>query len=217
MPNLFIDIETVPSQRTDIKEFIATTIKHPKQMKKADTIAKWEVEEKPNAIEKEWLKTSLDGGFGEIISFACAIDDSNIVSEVRKLEEPESVLLNKLNKMFYGVRCIVGHNVLNFDLRFAHQRFLVSNIKSNLYFYFGSRNDSDIVFDTMLEWSGRYNKSDYCSLEKMCRIFNIDIPTGKGSQVWEWASSGQYDKIVEHNKTDLKATRELFYKMNPNQ
>jgi len=213
MPNLFIDIETIPTQREDIKNWIASKIEHPKQMKKVDTIAKWEVEEKPNVIEKEWLKTSLDGGFGEVISIAYAIDDSQSKIIHRKINEPEYSLLDEFYADLNSIYCVVGHNIINFDLRFLHQRCLILNMKSKLYYNFANKHDPQVVYDTMLEWSGKYNKSDYCSLEKMCLIFGIDIPIGRGSQILEWANGGEYEKIIEHNRTDLEATRKLFYRM----
>ena len=49
---LYLDAETLPSHDPAIREQIAGEIKPPGSMKKAETIAAWEAEEKPAAIEK---------------------------------------------------------------------------------------------------------------------------------------------------------------------
>ena len=47
--NIYLDIETIPGQRQGLKDEIGKTITHPGSMKKAETIAKWEAEQKPEA------------------------------------------------------------------------------------------------------------------------------------------------------------------------
>ena len=47
MMKIYLDIETIPGQSPELKTEIAATIKPPGSMKKAETIARWEAEEKP--------------------------------------------------------------------------------------------------------------------------------------------------------------------------
>ena len=53
--NLYIDIETLPTDRDDVREYIAATVSAPAQMKKAETIAAWEASDKPAAVDDEAL------------------------------------------------------------------------------------------------------------------------------------------------------------------
>jgi hypothetical protein len=52
MVMIVIDIETLPTDREDVKQMIAAGITPPGSMKKPETIAKWEAEQKPAAVEE---------------------------------------------------------------------------------------------------------------------------------------------------------------------
>ena len=71
---LYLDIETIPSQRPGAREEIAANLKPPASYKKAETIEAWERDEKPALVEEAYRKTSIDGASGHVISIACAID-----------------------------------------------------------------------------------------------------------------------------------------------
>lgn len=66
MATLFLDIETLPADRHDVRNYIAATVKPPGNISKAETIAKWEAESKPGAIAEAIDKTSFDGAFGRV-------------------------------------------------------------------------------------------------------------------------------------------------------
>lgn len=222
MTDIFLDIETVPSQRPEVKEWIAETISHPKQMKKAETIERWEQEDKPDAIEKTWRDTSFDGGFGEIISIGYAFNDMPEKCLIRKLEESEKNLSETFFKIideqthFKHNYRFIGHDILRFDLRFIFQRCLVLGIKPTLILPYLDAKDPNKVFDTGRFWCGYFNKNDYVKLDKLCRIFGIKSSKEggmDGSKVWDLVRDGEYEKVAEYNKKDIRATRELFYKM----
>ena len=62
----YIDIETIPTQSAETRARIADTVKPPATMKKAETIAAWEAEQKPVAVEEAISKTGLKGAYGHI-------------------------------------------------------------------------------------------------------------------------------------------------------
>ena len=80
MTYLYLDIETIPAQTDAAKERVASTVKPPSQMKKADTIAAWEKEQKAAAVEEAIAKTSFDGGMGHVCCIGFAINDGHIHS-----------------------------------------------------------------------------------------------------------------------------------------
>jgi len=61
MNNLYLDIETIPSQEKWVRNYIADTVKPPATMKKEETIKKWYEEEFDNAVDEALAKTSFDG------------------------------------------------------------------------------------------------------------------------------------------------------------
>jgi hypothetical protein len=123
---IYLDIETIPGQREGVKEAIADTITHPGSMKKPETIAKWEDEQKPQAVEDAWRKTAFKGDQGEIICISWAVEDKAPQVVMRDLGGSER---NMLAMFFAQIMEImqpgrpqaiewVGHNVKDFDLRF---------------------------------------------------------------------------------------------------
>ena len=74
-----LDIETIPTQRQDVREYIAKTVTHTGNISKPETIAKWNEESKPAAVEEAVSKTGLDGAFGQVVCIGIAYADCNPV------------------------------------------------------------------------------------------------------------------------------------------
>src|SRR5574337_1122816 len=93
---LFIDIETIPSQRPGAIEAVRTSLKPPSTLKKAESIAAWWRDEADSAAETAWRQQSLDGGLnGEICSIAICTDDEREWVRCRVLGGYEAELLNE--------------------------------------------------------------------------------------------------------------------------
>jgi hypothetical protein len=129
--NLFLDIESVPTTDPDIIAALSADIRPPGNMKKADTIAAWEANEKPAAILEAVAKTSFDGAYGKICSIAYAIDDGDIVSDCGT-DEFQLIygLYGSVRAAMKGGRdlTVIGHNVSGFDLKFLWKRSIVLGI-----------------------------------------------------------------------------------------
>lgn len=64
MHTLFIDIETIPSQKQGALEECRANIKAPGNMSKPETISAWMRENAESSAEDAWRKTALDGSRG---------------------------------------------------------------------------------------------------------------------------------------------------------
>ena len=212
----YIDIETIPDQREGAKERAGDLVKHPANMSKQETIDKWEIEKKPALVDEAWLKTSLNGAYGEIISAALAVGDGEIISVSRDLGGSEGDMLQTLfdcigadNKTppFY-----IEHNV-TFDLKFIWQRSVILGIKPPFDINWQGRHGQH-YFDNMQAWAGfrEYIKQDLlCELLgiKSTLEFNMD-----GSQVWSEVEAGNISKVAEYNRDDVYKAREIYKKLN---
>jgi len=124
--NIYLDIETIPCQHAGFKDTIE--IKPPGTLKKAESIAEWEKENKPALIEEAYLKTSFDGGHGQICAVAWAIDDEEVEWLYTPNNSPEAVheLLKdffdylKQTHMHANKPTFIGHNIAQFDLPFIY-------------------------------------------------------------------------------------------------
>lgn len=215
--NIFLDIETIPTRREDIRARVAETICAPATMSKPETIAKWAEEQKPAAIEKAVHATGLSGTFGEVFCIAWAIDDGLIECGWRDgLDVPESIVL----RHFFGAvgaawsyrdrPIFVGHYITGFDLRFLWQRAVVNGVKPPSIPFNAKPWDSS-VFDTCIEWAG---VKGGVSQDDLCRALNIDCKDGiDGSMVWDLVKAGKCAEVAEYCKGDVHRVREIYRRM----
>jgi hypothetical protein len=216
--NLYIDIETIPTQRQDFIDDIAATIERPKTMSKPETIAAWEENKKPAAIDEAVRKTVFDGGMGEIITFGFAVDNEEPETIYRDDSMSEAQLLEEINEMFYSrlhknnvfIRPVwVGHNICGYDLRFLWKRFIVNGIRPAVKIPYDSKPWGEWVCDTMYEWAGA-SGSDKKSLDFVCRALGLDGKDGfDGSMVYDAWKNKEFEKISEYCKDDVSKTREI--------
>jgi len=128
--NLFVDIETIPDQRQGAVEAAVALVKAPANYKDADKISAYKLEQ----AQEAYAKTALDGGRGQIVSIACAIDDmepvvfpgsderANLSSFIRYVDKAVNQEGECLNY------CLIGHNLLGFDLFRVRRRYCNASV-----------------------------------------------------------------------------------------
>lgn len=218
MTYLYLDIETIPAQAEAAKARIASAIKPPAQMKKADTIAAWEKEQKATAVDEAVARTSFDGGMGHVCCIGYAIDDGYIHSESVKtlLEERQAIeafieIVNVKRQSDWSPLQIVGHFVAGFDLRFLTQRAIVLGIKLPSWWPKDPKPWSSEVFDTMVAWAGAKGT---ISLDNLCFALGLE---GKaeidGSMVAQMWADGKHTEIAGYCRDDIDRVRRVHQKM----
>lgn len=217
MHKLVFDVETVPSQRTDALAEFRDTVKAPAQYKKADSIAAWLAENRDAEAEDAWLKTSFDGGQGQIVCIGFAVDDEPArciaVKDLSPASEREVLqgFFNALANLGTGTLCI-GQNLIAFDLPFIWKRCMVLKIKPPFWFPRSPKPWSEFVADTMLMWDPTQRTGS--SMEKICRALGIE---GKGdmdgSKVWPAVRDGRMDEVAAYCRGDVERTRQMYRRM----
>lgn len=218
MTYLYLDIETIPAQTDAAKERVASTVKPPAQMKKADTIAAWEKEQKAAAVEEAIAKTSFDGGMGHVCCIGFAINDGHIHSESVKtlLEERQAIeafieVVDISRQNGWENIQIVGHFVAGFDLRFLTQRAIVLGVRLPDWWPRDPKPWSNEVFDTMVAWAGAKGS---ISLDALCFSLGLE---GKGdvdgSMVAQMWADGKHDEIGAYCRDDVARVRRVHQKM----
>jgi predicted PolB exonuclease-like 3'-5' exonuclease len=222
---LFIDIETIPTQREDIKTDIRFNISAPANYTKPETIAKWIEENAETEFDKQYRKTALDGLLGEIVSIAWAVEDNEPQVLFRVAGESEADLLRAFfedlqlltdkNSQRINITQWIGHYITGFDLRFIWQRCVVNQVKPTVKIPYNAKPWDDCVFDTKVEWSGTGQYSGKSSLDALCKAFGLE---GKGdidgSKVWDYYQAGRIREIAEYNKEDVIKARKIYNKFN---
>lgn len=226
MLRCFIDLETLPTQTQWIKDEIYTNIKPPGNIKKPESIIKWAKDNADSAYEAAYLKTSFDGGSGEICTIGASFYGEEPISYQRNNETSESDILQLFFQDLSNVAADeyktpeqlqiqwIGHNVLAFDLRFLYQRCVILGIDTfGIKIPVNERHGSRHVYDTLAAWQG-WKVQPGGSMERLCRLFGI---AGKGdvdgSMIWPMFQSGMFDQIAEYCKGDVKRTIELYNRL----
>lgn len=216
-----LDIETIGAQRQDLRDYIAKSVTHPGNISKAETIAKWNEESRPAAIEEAIAKTSFDGAFGQVVCIGYHIEGEFTPATIWGIDE-EAVVLNAFNNVLDSIprndwfmTCIVGHNVASFDLRFLMQRYIVNGIKPHFILSRCAAAkpwESDKVYDTMVQFAGVGNR---ISLDKLCMA--LGVPTSKGdmdgSMVGQAVAEGRIAEVAAYCEKDVMATKAVFERM----
>jgi len=221
--NIYLDIETIPTQRDDIKAKLAATVTPPKNITKADTKAAWLMDKKPAAVDEVYRKTALNGTYGEIICLCWAIDDGPVQGVTRNLNGSEAVLLEQffaqLAPHLYEpgrpvVPCWVGHYITGFDLRFIWQRCVINGVHPTCKIPYDAKPWSDLVYDTKIEWTGIGQHTGAGSLDDVCTALGL---AGKGdmdgSKVWDAILEGRYTEVAEYCEDDVEKVRAVHKRM----
>lgn len=236
--NIVIDIETIPVQcpelisslRADMTDELndaLAAIRAPSNYKDEAKIAEYVnakhaemVAAHESKVQDAILKTSFDGGMGQICVIGWAIEDGEPfayhvadltpAAERKLLQDFFCVLLDAWSPT--NRLCLIGHNVIAFDLRFLWQRAMVLGVRPPAYCLPRDPKPwGDTAFDTMTAWAGL---KDRVSMDKLCRIFGIP---GKGdmdgSKVWPLVQAGRIEEVAAYCRGDVHRTRELHRRM----
>lgn len=233
--NIVIDIETVPAQdpaiiaclradaQAELDEALAA-VKAPANYKDEARIAAFESEARAKLsaeheanIEAAYLKTSFDGGTGQVCVIGVAVDDEDPLSWWVDTQANEAdvlrtffVLLSGLHRPTNRMR-FIGHNHVAFDLPFLWKRAMILGIKPPGCLPRNPKPWDDCVFDTMTEWAG---VRDRISMDKLCRALGIpgkgDI---SGKDVWPMVQAGRIEEVAAYCKQDVERTRAIYRRM----
>ena len=197
---LYLDIETLPApnDKHEILKFL-----HEKAIEKNKRAKK--------DFEQYLLKTSFDGAFGRILCIGYAIDDNPV--EILYAENNEKEMLEKFWKIVDNSDLFIGHNVMDFDLRFIYQRSIINKVKPSRDLSF-ARYKNYPIYDTMREWA-RWSFDASVGLEPLALALGIPTPKDgiDGSQVFNFYKAGKIEEILEYCKRDVDTTRAVYKRM----
>jgi len=192
MKILFFDIETVPTERSlQDNGLLDSQIK----LDEAERVK----------------KLSLSAATAKILCLAYALEPPRD-SPVQLLKGDEAEILKNFWHLAVDCNLFVGHNILDFDLRFIHQRSIIHQIKPSRDIPF-TRFRSAPVYDTMHEWTkwGR----DYVSLDVLSRALGVPSPKESldGSKVYPYYRAGKLAEIYEYCKRDVDTVRQVYRRL----
>lgn len=223
--NLYLDIETIPTQDERVKADIAASIHAPANYKKEEAIQKWFAEHEEEEFDKAYRKTALNGLVGEVICISWALDYGDVQHVYRTSEvgtEAELLVdfmlglrkglaLSHTDKLIEPVW--IGHYITGFDLRFLWQRYIIRKVIPTVSIPYNAKPWDKSVYDTKIELSGMQS-TGYGSLDEVSKIMG-HMPKGDitGATVWDAWLAGRFEDIVEYCDDDVERVRDLHKRM----
>lgn len=225
MKKFYFDIETIPADESSRQplEYLYER-KLSKKMKEKGLDREAAIAE-IGTLEKYIESTGFDGAFGRVICIAYAVND-----------EPTRIICNDGNEKktledFWFVAgqidLFVGHNIMEFDLKFLLQRSMILGVKPtwNRFQELGkkpwdmvkyldfARYKNLPIFDTMQEWSSW--GSPKVGLEHIALAMGIPTPKEgiDGSEVWTFYKNGKVKEICDYCMRDVETTRDVYKRM----
>ena len=188
----FLDIETVPTDRSLEENGL---LEAQMQLNEPDLIK----------------KLSLSAATAKVVCLCYAIEPP-ADSPVQVLDGEETEIIKNFWKLALECNLFVGHNILDFDLRFLYQRSIIHQIKPSRDLPFARFRNAPI-FDTMHEWSkwGR----EHASLDMLSRALSIPSPkeTLDGSKVYPYYRAGKLAEIIDYCKCDVASVRQVYRRL----
>lgn len=199
---LFLDIETLPAPGDKI-DLLKTLWEESRQ--KHDS----KLQNGVNDFDTFFRNTSFQGEFGRIFCIGYAIDDK----EADALTGDETEILKKFWQLAKEANLFIGHNVMDFDLKFIYKRSIILGVKPTRNLSF-ARYRGDPIFDTMHEWEKWSGRG--AGLHRLTLAMGLESPKGEGidgSKVYDHFIAGKGEDIIRYCKRDVEATRKVYKKI----
>jgi 3'-5' exonuclease len=216
--NIYFDIETIPTQSEQLKNYIQSNLNPPRNFKKQEAINAWLDEHRDFA----YRRTAINGGFGQIVCIGYAINDGDVrvISFDDWITSEKQILQTFFNDLIDCCRNgigitphFIGHNIENFDLRFIFQRAIILGVRPPAFLPLNSKSYNNWrVFDTMTEWAGKRN---YVSLNEICISLGIETKGDdiNGSKVWDFVQAGKIKQVADYCAADVEKVRLIHQRM----
>lgn len=197
MNTMCLDIETIPAEEAKRKEI------------EADRSARTSLARlKPDSDDDAFRKTALDGNYGRILCLAYLKKPGMVKADVLVGEESE--ILARFWELARDVNLFIGHNLIDFDMRFIYKRSVIQGVKPTQWLSF-ARYRSAPMFDTMYEWE-KWTFGAKIKLDELAKV--LGLPTSKkgidGSKVYDHFLKGDVDKVYEYCKADVELTQAVY-------
>ena len=133
-------------------------------------------------------------------------------SGVEVIHGDEREIIQNFWRLAAEMNLFVGHNVLDFDLKFIYQRSIIYQIKPSRDISF-ARYRSAPVYDIMHEWT-KWGRSPI-SLDLLSRALGIASPKEclDGSKVYPYYRAGRLPEICDYCKCDVETVRKVYRRL----
>ncbi|MGA3315337.1 MAG: hypothetical protein ABSC64_02735 [Candidatus Korobacteraceae bacterium] len=130
------------------------------------------------ALDSSDEKGALDAMTGRVVCIGMLIDDGNAATEIVFAREDDRVIISDSWNAMRPGDVIVGHNVLDFDIRFLRQRSWILGIEPSRAFDTRRYYTADVV-DTLQLWTSWSDNKKGVTLDAIGSVLAFLVAAGK--------------------------------------
>ncbi len=208
---LFLDIETVPQERSfdDVPESLKGLWDKKSKYFRSDEESAGDV----------YQRAGIYAEFGKIVcisvGFIVVSGDERTLREKSYAGHDEKVLLNEFADMLSknSRKFLCGHNIKEFDIPYIARRMLINGVTLPSSLNIAGKKPWEVNFIDTLELWKFGDFKHYTSLNLLTNIFNIPSPKDDidGSEVaGVYYEENDVERIARYCEKDVLATTQLF-------
>ena len=163
------------------------------------------------ALDPTDEKGALDGMSGRVVCIGMLIDDQEAITEITLTDEDERRLITEFWRTVAPEDVLVGHNVLDFDLRFLRQRSWILGIKPSRTLDTRKYYSKEVI-DTLQLWTNWGNKTGV-TLDALGAALGCGKKSGNGGKVAGWWAERDIDSIKTYCQEDVRLAYRIFCRL----
>lgn len=163
------------------------------------------------ALDPNDEKGALDAMSGRVACIGMLIEDGQIVTEITLADKDERQLITDFWGTVAPSDVLVGHNVLEFDVRFLRQRSWILGIQPSRKVDTRKFYSGDVV-DTLQLWTNWGNKKGV-TLSALGKVLGCGEKTGNGANVAKMWAEHNVDSIKTYCQEDVRLAYRVFCRL----
>lgn len=164
------------------------------------------------ALDPNDEKGALDAMTGRVVCISMLVDVGKAAEEITFAGEDEAHIITGFWDALRPGDVVVGHNVLDFDIRFLQQRSWILGIQPSRTLdtrrYYTAH-----VIDTLQLWTNWSGNKKGVTLDALGSALGCGSKTGEGAKVAQWWAEHDIDSITKYCRADVQLTYRVFCRL----
>ena len=164
------------------------------------------------ALDPSDEKGALDAMTGRVVCVGMLVDDGKAAKEITFAGEDEARIITGFGDALRPGDAVVGHNVLDFDIRFLQQRSWILGIQPSRTLDTRRYYTADVI-DTLQLWTNWSGNKKGVTLDALGTALGCGRKTGEGTNVAQWWAERDIDSIKKYCLEDVQLTYRVFCRL----
>ena len=164
------------------------------------------------ALDPSDEKGALDAMTGRVVCVGMLVDDRKAAKEITFAGEDEARIITGFWDALRPSDAVVGHNVLDFDIRFLQQRSWILGIQPSRTLDTRRYYTADVI-DTLQLWINWSGNKKGVTLDALGAALGCGRKTGEGTNVAQWWAERDIDSIKRYCLEDVQLTYRVFCRL----